>query len=123
MARLEGELDAEFGASQCLIVYGSLAPGREHHDQLAELRGEWREGWVTGTLHQSGWGAALGYSALEWSSLGPRVPALLFTSPDLPDRWSRLDAFEGAGYRRIVVPFFDEAGGRTVANVYVLRQA
>lgn len=114
---------AEHRAQGRLIVYGSLAPGREHHDQLAGLAGEWRDGWVTGVLHDRGWGAGLGYPALEWRARGPRVTAKLFTSPDLPAHWPRLDRFEGPDYRRIVAPFHELDGSETLAHVYVLRSS
>ncbi|WP_295016844.1 4a-hydroxytetrahydrobiopterin dehydratase [uncultured Micrococcus sp.] len=39
------------------------------------------------------------------------VPAQLLVSADLPEHWDRLDAFEGAGYRRVpaVVALDDDA--------------
>lgn len=76
---------------------------------------------MTGTLHDRGWGAGLGYPALDWDAAGPRVDADLFTSSDLPGHWQRLDDFEGADYERIVVPFFDDSGFVAEGNVYVLR--
>ena len=44
----------------------------------------------------------------------------LFTSPDLPARWQRLDRFEGDGYRRILVPVEHEGVVIAVANIYEL---
>jgi gamma-glutamylcyclotransferase (GGCT)/AIG2-like uncharacterized protein YtfP len=80
--------------------YGSLAPGRVNHHQLAGREGTWRKGTVRGTLVESGWGAALGFPGLLLDEGGAAVGVLLFESLDLPDHWERLDAFEGAGYRR-----------------------
>ncbi len=91
-----------------LIVYGSLAPGGPNHHELAGLAGTWRKGWITGSLSWTGWGAGEGYPALRWDPEGERVPAYLLESDDLPGEWPRLDTFEGAEYRRIVIPFFAE---------------
>jgi len=108
-ARAElSELAGRFRAERRLVVYGSLQPGEKNEHELAHLRGEWRRGAITGTLVPSGWGASLGYPALRWSPDGPRVDASLLESDDLPADWGRLDAFEGEGYRRILVPFHFE---------------
>jgi gamma-glutamylcyclotransferase (GGCT)/AIG2-like uncharacterized protein YtfP len=88
---------------QRLAVYGTLAPGRSNHGQLAGLRGGWRSGLVRGRLAPEGWGAALGYPALAPDPDGPDVEVQLFESPDLPAHWERLDAFEGEGYRRVAI--------------------
>ncbi len=118
LAGLEEAFDALFGASQRLIVYGSLAPGGANHEQLGKVEGDWQVGWVTGRLMHRGWAAAEGYPVLQWSPSGERVPAHLFTSRDLPSYWRRLDEFEGEDYRRILVPFFDEGGLVAVGNLY-----
>ena len=117
-ARLERALDALFGASRHLVVYGSLAPGEENHGRLAGLAGGWTRGWVTGDLSEIGWGAAIGYPALRWRPDGPRIPAHLLRSQDLPEHWEGLDAFEGPAYRRILVPFFTGEGMEAVGNLY-----
>lgn len=128
-ARLAGPAGAEqergreraaelFGASQRLIVYGSLAPGRENHHELATLGGEWTFGWITGELLPRGWGAQLGYPALRWHAGGERVQAWLLYSPGLPAEWARLDAFEGAAYQRLLAPFETDAGVVAVGYVY-----
>ncbi len=83
-----------------LAVYGTLAPGRSNHHQLAGLRGAWRDGVVTGVFVPTGWGATLGYPAVVLADDGPEVAVMVFESPDLPAHWDRLDAFEGSMYRR-----------------------
>ncbi len=103
-----------------LIVYGSLGPGGLNHDQMEGLQGEWREGWVTGTLLHQGWGAHLGYPVLRWDPAGQRVRAYLFTSADLPAHWDRLDTFEGEAYERMLVPFHGDDGARSVGYLYAL---
>lgn len=85
---------------QRLATYGTLAPGRPNHHHLADLEGRWLIGKVRGNLVPRGWGAALGYPALVPAEDGDEIEVHLFLSPDLPDHWERLDAFEGAEYRR-----------------------
>ncbi len=119
-----GHADAAqlLGATTRLITYGSLSPGGPNHSELAELRGTWGKGWVTGTRVDQGWGSEIGYNALRWSPAGKRVGAHLLESDALPAHWARLDAFEGEAYRRALVPFFLEEGGWTVGQVYVLAE-
>jgi len=76
-----------------LATYGTLAPGRPNHHQLAGLRGMWAPGTVRGRLHDAGWGAGMGFPALVLDPRGPAVAVQVFTSSDLPDHWDRLDAF------------------------------
>ncbi|SEP72245.1 Uncharacterized conserved protein YtfP, gamma-glutamylcyclotransferase (GGCT)/AIG2-like family [Devosia sp. YR412] len=106
-------------AQHRLATYGTLAPGRPNHHQLDGLAGTWRQGQVTGHLHQSGWGAAMGFPGLVPDPAGPQVAVMVFECPDLPDHWARLDAFEGEGYRRVVVDV--QLDGMAVAAcIYVL---
>jgi gamma-glutamylcyclotransferase (GGCT)/AIG2-like uncharacterized protein YtfP len=106
------------GAEHRLAAYGSLAPGQVNHHVLAKLEGTWRDGTVRGDLHPVGWGMTHGFPALAWRADGPPVPVRLFESPDLPAHWARLDAFEGSGYRRVVVPVRVGAA-ELPANIYV----
>ena len=102
-----------------LATYGTLAPGRVNHHQLAELKGRWQQGTVRGRLAEAGWAAALGYHGLVLDPLGPVVEVYLFESADLPDHWPRLDAFEGTGYRRVVTQV-RTSDGRLDAWIYVI---
>jgi gamma-glutamylcyclotransferase (GGCT)/AIG2-like uncharacterized protein YtfP len=86
-----------------LATYGTLAPAQPNHHQLSTLPGIWRKGHVFGHLVQRGWAAAIGYPALVPASDGQQVAVHLFESPELPDHWARLDAFEGAQYRRAAI--------------------
>jgi gamma-glutamylcyclotransferase (GGCT)/AIG2-like uncharacterized protein YtfP len=104
-----------------LAVYGTLAPGRPNHHQLAQLDGRWRPGAVRGQRVVAGWAAALGFPGLVLDALGEPVEVQLFESPDLPDHWPRLDAFEGAGYRRVIARI-DTADGEVDAWIYVLAE-
>lgn len=109
------------GADQRLATYGTLAPGRPNHAQLAGLSGRWLIGHVRGALVESGWGAALGYPGLILDADGASVEVQVFESPDLPGTWSRLDAFEGPGYRRVVTEVTTEHGA-LAASIYVLAE-
>lgn len=109
--------------SELLVVYGSLAPGRTNHHVIAELRGTWSDGYVRGQLHTSGWGITSGYSGLVPDERGERIPVKLFSSPDLPAHWQRLDDFEGPDYGRVLIPVEDERGVFAIGNVYALAKS
>jgi len=100
-------------------VYGTLAPGRPNHHQLSGLSGRWIDGTVRGQLLQEGWGSEFGYPGIVLESDGPTVGVQLFESSDLPDHWTRLDEFEGSGYRRTVTTVSTAEGG-LLASIYVL---
>ncbi len=106
-------------AEHVLAVYGSLAPGRAHHDQLAGLAGHWSNGWVRGLLIPAGWAAAMGYPGLLLDEDGTHVAVQLFHSADLPGHWARLDAFEGPAYARTLVEVRTPEGP-VAAFVYAL---
>jgi len=95
-----------------LATYGTLSPGRVNHHLLEGLRGIWRTGHITGRLVEEGWGATMGFPAFVRDPAGERVAVHLLESADLPDHWERLDAFEGDGYRRVIVPV--DTDGETV---------
>jgi gamma-glutamylcyclotransferase (GGCT)/AIG2-like uncharacterized protein YtfP len=101
-----------------LACYGTLAPGRSNHHQLAGLRGAWRTGSIAGRLMPEGWGASQGYPALLLDPPGQRVEIHLFESPELPLHWPRLDAFEGPGYVRTAVSI-DTDDGPVEAWIYL----
>lgn len=84
-----------------LAIYGTLAPGRSNHAQVADIEGRWLDGTVRGRLYPSGWGAAEGYPAILLDDAADEVPVVVLESPELPNHWQRLDAFEGPGYRRV----------------------
>jgi gamma-glutamylcyclotransferase (GGCT)/AIG2-like uncharacterized protein YtfP len=110
--------EAGFHATEHFITYGSLAPGGPNHHRVAELSGTWERGWVEGDLEPTGWGAQLGYPALRWRPGGPRIPAHLLRSATLREHWAALDRFEGPGYQRILVPFYNDAGLSAIGYVY-----
>jgi gamma-glutamylcyclotransferase (GGCT)/AIG2-like uncharacterized protein YtfP len=103
-----------------LATYGTLAPGRPDHHRLDGLEGHWFDGQVFGTLVDAGWGAGLGCPALVLDPRGIAVDVHVFESIDLPAHWSRLDEFEGPGYRRVAATVRTPAGD-VAASIYVLR--
>lgn len=104
-----------------LATYGTLAPGRINHSQLADLEGTWVEGWVIGHLQNAGWGATHGYPGLVLAPDGDKVALHLFESADLPDHWEQLDAFEGTGYRRTAIEVHTYTGPKA-AWIYALAE-
>jgi gamma-glutamylcyclotransferase (GGCT)/AIG2-like uncharacterized protein YtfP len=61
----------------------------------------------------------MGFPGLVLDPTGPAVDVHLFESADLPDHWSRLDEFEGPGYRRAMARV-STAAGELDAWIYVL---
>lgn len=109
---------ALFGAAERLIVYGSLAPGRANHLQLASLGGAWTRGWISGDRVAAGWGFDLGYPGVRWRPGGEHIEAWLLHTAGLAGEWDRLDDFEGAAYQRLLAPFETDAGIVAVGYFY-----
>jgi gamma-glutamylcyclotransferase (GGCT)/AIG2-like uncharacterized protein YtfP len=107
------------GPETRLATYGTLAPGRTNHGQLIDLPGRWLVGHVRGSLVEAGWGAALGYPGMILDLDGAQIEVCVFESAALVDHWQRLDAFEGAGYRRVAVDVCTDEGVLR-ASIYVL---
>ena len=107
------------GTDTRLATYGTLAPGRPNHGQLAGLSGRWLVGHVRGSLVEAGWGAEFGYPGLILDADGSSVEVDVFESSALRDHWHSLDAFEGPGYRRVAVDV-STAEGVLPASIYVL---
>lgn len=105
-----------------LAVYGSLAPGKKNHHQMAGMEGTWRRAVLRGSLRNAGWGAGQGFPGFVWDGTETPIAAQAFTSRDLPQHWVRLDEFEGAEYRRILVPAEIESGEIEICNVYELAE-
>lgn len=103
-----------------LFVYGTLAPGRSHHDLLRGMTGTWRRGSVAGELHPAGLAATGGYPVIDLERPTTQVAGFLFTSAELADHWQELDTFEGAGYQRVKARVTVDDGSMTDAFVYAL---
>jgi gamma-glutamylcyclotransferase (GGCT)/AIG2-like uncharacterized protein YtfP len=127
-ADAERQLETRFRISQTLAVYGTLRPGEPNHHVVAPLGGEWADGVIEGDLYPVGWGATLGYPAFRPRAGGAAVAVKVLTTPALAAAWADLDRFEGAEYRRILVPVFSPGGAEerrlyTVANLYAAAEA
>jgi hypothetical protein len=82
-----------------LIVYGTLVPGGMYHYLLADLPGTWEPCLIRGHM-----GEYWGFKAFQYDEHGPELPAWLLTSKALPQKFPKLDAFEGEAYRRLIIP-------------------
>lgn len=100
-----------------LVVYGTLAPGQPNHHVIAGVAGTWVDCVVSGSVCLE-----RGLPVFAWKPSGPEVQARLFVSADLPQSWSRIDAFEGSSYKRHLIPAKHE-DEFTVANAYVASSA
>jgi gamma-glutamylcyclotransferase (GGCT)/AIG2-like uncharacterized protein YtfP len=112
----ERGLEQRFQCSQRLAVYGTLAPGEGNHHLLADCPGTWTRGAVPGRRSMRR------FPVFTYDPAASPVPVQLLASRGLPGAWTRLDAFEGSDYPRILVPVF--AGGHllAVANLYAARE-
>ncbi len=108
-------------AEHRLATYGSLSPGKLHNDQLDGIDGYWRSGLIRGRLVDAGPGSPIGFPGLVLDAEAFGIPVSLFESRELPAHWSRLDAFEGRDYRRVVATV-DADGELLNAFVYVLAE-
>lgn len=102
-----------------LATYGALAPGEVIHHHMAGMTGRWRQGRVRGRLHAEGWGADHGCPGMTPDPCGDWIDVHIFESADLPAHWARLDAFEGAEYRRVEIAAEAE-GDRLQVSIYAL---
>ena len=65
MNATESSFDSHGGKmTERLFVYGTLGPGRPNEHVLGSIDGSWEAASVTGTLHDEGWGAAMGYPGI-----------------------------------------------------------
>ena len=103
-----------------LFVYGTLAPGRPNEHVLAEAPGVWTPATVRGVLRQQGWGATMGYPGIVLDEQADEVHGFVFSSDALAAHWPRLDAFEGAGYERVLTVAKLQDGALVEAYIYKL---
>ena len=103
-------------APRHLAVYGTLRPGEANAHVLADVDGTWTAGTVRGTRLDDGWH---GYPGVVLGGEG-EVPVAVLASATLDAHLSRLDAFEGPGYRRVVTVVRLEDGSRVEAWLYAL---
>jgi gamma-glutamylcyclotransferase (GGCT)/AIG2-like uncharacterized protein YtfP len=112
----ERTLEAMFTCSRKLAVYGTLAPGESNHHLLASCPGTWTSAAVPGrrTVRR--------FPAFTYDPSAALVAVQMLDSPDLPDQWQHLDAFEGPDYPRILVPVYTGDHLLAVANLYASRE-
>ncbi len=106
--------------TQHLFVYGTLAPGQPNEHVLGEIKGQWQRGYVLGTLHEEGWGADMGFPGIKLSKEGSPVEGWVFSSDELGPHWTRLDAFEGDAYLRVLTEVMISDQSTLSAFIYVL---
>lgn len=122
---LAGFLDetlAKDPAQTRLATYGTLAPGQVNHHVMDGMHGRWMTGHVRGTLIAEGWGADHGCPGIIPDPAGSEVAVHIFESADLPQHWTRLDAFEGAEYQRQTVEAATPDGPKRVSIYGLARQ-
>ena len=105
-----------------LFVYGTLVPGGPNEHVLADIGGTWEPATIAGTLRQSGWGAELGYPAIDLDEPSELVKGFLFGSENLVNHWPNLDEFEGEAYQRVIAKVALFNGETVDAYVYALRK-
>ena len=108
----EVRLRETFGPDARLAVYGTLAPGESNHRLVVLLDGDWSPCTVHGRR------STRRYPVFTWDPTAQPMPMQLLRSADLSSIWPRLDKFEGADYRRILVPAVLDGQRITVANLY-----
>ena len=123
LAAAEETLEALFKASEKLAIYGTLAPGKVNHRQIADLGGDWCDAALRGSLGQIPQGVHQGLPGLRLDASAAAMPVKLLVSTRLPAAWPRLDAFEDAEMQRLLVPLERDGEVTVVANVYALRRA
>jgi gamma-glutamylcyclotransferase (GGCT)/AIG2-like uncharacterized protein YtfP len=98
--------------SQKLVAYGTLRPGGPNEEILKDLVGDWQPRLLRGRIREEG-----SLSFFHWDPHAGPIEAMLLTAPKLGERWERLDHFEGARYKRHLVPA-EVKGIWLVANVF-----
>ncbi|MEM0991048.1 MAG: molybdenum cofactor guanylyltransferase MobA [Pseudomonadota bacterium] len=107
------------GAATRLATYGTLAPGQVNHHHMDGMQGQWTTGTIRGHLQAEGWGAKHDCPGIVLDPKGDEVAVHVFSSPDLPGHWARLDAFEGAEYRRVTA-MARTTDGEVAVSIYEL---
>ncbi len=104
-----------------LFVYGTLRPGESNYSQVAAIEGTWQPASISGYLFRAGQGGYQPYPGLLLPTTDnnellhriednrialpnlQQITGSLLMAIDLKPFLTRLDAFEGDGYKRSVV--------------------
>ncbi len=105
--------------ARALAVYGTLAPGRSNHREVAGIDGRWVEASIRGHRFTARWRDTPGFPGFRPDPDGPIVPVLVLVADELSRHWRRLDEFEGPGYRRVEIDVFDRAGSGPLGRAFV----
>ena len=105
-----------------LFVYGTLGPSGPNEHILGNIGGSWEIASVTGTLHNKGWGAAMGYPGITLDKVGETVNGFLFSSDNIAEHWSELDEFEGEAYERVLTTVTLQNKTVVDAFIYTLKK-
>lgn len=82
-----------------LAAYGTLRPGQSNFKVVSEISGQWLPGVIRGSIRE-----VAGYPAYTWNQEGEKVPVEVLISEQLVQEYPRVDEFEGANYKRTLVP-------------------
>ncbi len=104
-----------------LFVYGTLAPGEENAHIMDGINGCWLKATVRGRRYATGYGALKIHPGFFPDETAAPVSGLVFVSDDLPKHWSRLDAFEGPAYERVIITARLEDGCTMPAFIYAAK--
>lgn len=109
----ECAIDLLLGRPSCrLACYGSLRPGEKNYHIVGNIPGSWDTGTIRGFVWK--WN---GYPVYVRDDEGPEIVVSVLESPQLTQEYPRLDEFEGADYRRVLVPV-RFSGSLVLCNIY-----
>ena len=108
--------------NESLFVYGTLGLGKPNEHILKNIGGSFKKATIRGTLHNKGWGAAMGFPGLTIDVNGAKIEGFLFSSNNLKAHWKNLDDFEGKAYKRVLTKVTLENNTIVEAFVYTLKK-
>tara|TARA_Y100000591_G_C21786863_1_gene674296 strand:+ start:37 stop:375 length:339 start_codon:yes stop_codon:yes gene_type:complete len=104
-----------------LFVYGSLQKGKQHENILENINGLWKKAYVVGYLFNISKGPDYGYPAIKIDKKGLKIHGMVFQSKDLKKKISKIDAFEGKNYKRVISKIYLENGLVIDAYLYEIK--
>ncbi len=101
----------EMRFDNALAFYGTLRPGRSSHWVVRDVPGVWVPGVIRGYVFDITWGEYEGYPGFVADADGHRVSVSVLISDDWAAHVSKVDDFEGRGYRRRPLAVFAPDSG------------